>query len=244
MKIQYVYETGLRKPLNEDAILARSTRLRKKVVTMGVICDGMGGVGNGALASGICVSELEKWYDHQLIPFLQTQSLSNPIWKRRVQILGKRCIYKINRCLFEKMRKEQASMGTTMTMLLLIGENAFFFHIGDSRLYRFRSFFGFVDCRRITTDHAKEHRLTRCLGLNPDGLVDVKTWRVKRRDIFLLCCDGFWHFYDRDIWKKSFGETGKRTEEQAGRCLESWADYVMKRGERDNISALLLWEDS
>jgi PPM family protein phosphatase len=97
-------------------------------------------------------------------------------------------------------------MGTTLTVLMLNGLNAFVAHVGDSRLYLIRKgrILQISDDHSlvneqlkagvITQEEAKSSRfrnvITRSVGFEEDVLVDLLGLEIRKGDLFIICCDG------------------------------------------------------
>jgi PPM family protein phosphatase len=101
-------------------------------------------------------------------------------------------------------------MGTTIALLLLLGEAAVIAHAGDSRVYLVRDH----QAHQLTEDHSlvwsmlksgkftKEEAenwpysnvITRCVGTKPTIQVDTLFVECMAHDRFLLCSDGFHHY--------------------------------------------------
>ena len=145
-------------------------------------------------------------------------------------------------------------MKTTLTILLTDGCTAIWAHVGDSRLYHFRG-------RRIisrTVDHSiaqtlvsigdisevdlktspDRNHLTRVLGTEwdePKHVLDKKGYRLRRKDIFLICTDGLWERMDEKqaavmLRDDSLDETLKKL------CTQAVELETEKR--RDDITAI------
>lgn len=50
-EIAYCTEVGCRKSVNQDSLYIKQIRLEEKNILLAVICDGMGGLAQGELAS-------------------------------------------------------------------------------------------------------------------------------------------------------------------------------------------------
>jgi len=76
------------------------------------------------------------------------------------------------------------------------------FHIGDSRIYRFRQNSKAGDLELLTTDHRvwisdKKNYLSRAMGIDSHLDIDYKTLAIEEGDIFLMTTDGI-HDYLSD----------------------------------------------
>lgn len=238
MVFGYVYETGARKR-NEDALLFRSSLFADGELIFAAVCDGMGGMENGMEASSFCIREMETWFDRQLVPCISGAGKKEGKVEKVIRSKGF-CLYRqINRALFDRMRLEGKSMGTTALMCIIYKGSYYLFHIGDSRGYLLGKKFGIFSCRQLTKDHGNEKGLSRCLGLNKRWEPDFYKGRLGNRGM-LLCTDGFWRKYDKGIWKKCMDRRKMVKEQAIGKRLKEIAHYNMRMGERDNISALFI----
>ncbi|MGE3953887.1 MAG: Stp1/IreP family PP2C-type Ser/Thr phosphatase [Parachlamydiales bacterium] len=97
-------------------------------------------------------------------------------------------------------------MGTTLCLLRIEGERAYFGHVGDSRIYRMRG----GELLQLTEDHslvsqliragqlrpeeeqarAYRHVVTRAVGTRSKVLPTLGEIEVAKGDLFLLCSDG------------------------------------------------------
>ena len=76
MVVGYVYDAGKR-DLNEDSVLFRETLFKGGTLSMACVCDGMGGMDEGAYASSFCIAKLEEFYDQILVPFTANSGGTN-----------------------------------------------------------------------------------------------------------------------------------------------------------------------
>ncbi|MBD5465597.1 MAG: serine/threonine-protein phosphatase [Lachnospiraceae bacterium] len=235
----YVWEAGTVKQINEDSLLLRTVKTKNGSLLMGCICDGMGGVGNGETASGYVMEQLEKWFLQECLPAVKRS-------KSRIVIKGKgfRFFEKINKKLFEHMRQKALPLGTTASLLILFKGWGYIFHMGDSRIYQFRSCPVLKKAalvRQLTKDHKKdESTLTRCLGLTPDWEPDFCRFRIGKGSCgFLLCSDGFYRRLEQEqirCLSPKMLKDGRHIE----RRLKEIAERIKKKGEQDNLSALYI----
>ena len=93
-------------------------------------------------------------------------------------------------------------MGTTLAGLMPIGGAYFlWFHVGDSRLYRWRD----SNLTRLTVDHSAhaewvnngrlgkepgKNVITRAIGPNASVVADIEWDEWRSNDIYLICSDG------------------------------------------------------
>ena len=202
------------------------------------VADGMGGHSAGQIASELALKIAIKAYyaDSSLI----------------VEESLRAAIQQANGYIFDTARAipDRAGMGTTMTALVIRGEEAFIAQVGDSRCYLLRDH----DIRLITEDHswvfeqvkrgaltAEEavmspfrNVITRSLGNSPNVDVDIFTQDIKSDDQFLLCSDGL----SGEVCANEMREAmEKNSPSQAAQDL---VELALERGGRDNATVLIL----
>lgn len=162
-----------------------------------IVADGMGGHAGGEEASRIATVEIQK---HLLSNWDSSKSseelLQSALWEANEAILQD-----------QQNHAERADMGTTVVVVVFRpGESPCVAHIGDSRLYRWRSSLlelitqdhtwvaRALKMGDITIEEARNHPfrhvLSRCLGRDDLHEVDVQPLDVKSGDRLLLCSDG------------------------------------------------------
>lgn len=231
---------------NQDSLMLHQVLTRRGRVLMAVVCDGMGGLQKGETASGYLAERLQEWFYGSLLRALRKKK---PFWMIRRSL--DRTVYYVQEQLRQYGRKAQLDLGTTMSVLVLWESTYMIWHLGDSRIYRIRG-----DCRRkkgkrqggsrmaaecMTVDHVKgRNRLTKCVGSFGYFRPDYRMGTVKAGEAFLLCSDGFYHCVEEQELADILHPGQLREEQQAERRLKEIGDACMKRGERDNMSAVYI----
>ncbi len=159
-----------------------------------VVADGMGGHRDGALAARTVIETAKRHFN--------TGPISDPR-----TFLEDLCL-ESHQAISELGGNEERSPGSTCVVLYLSGPEAYWAHVGDSRLYHFRN--GMLLNR--TRDHsvaqlmvaqgriqetdvaisALQNQLYMRLGGNDNPEPDFGAAEVEADDIFMLCSDGFW----------------------------------------------------
>ena len=146
-----------------------------------VIADGVSAAEAGKEASEIAVQNfLTDYYD------------TPDEWT--VKTAGHRVLTAVNRWLFSLGRgftHAQRGYVTTLSTLIIKSHTAHIFHIGDTRVWRWRG----GKLKQITRDHslrlnATDTQLTRAAGLDLKLEVDYHAIPVREGDAFLLTTDG------------------------------------------------------
>ncbi|MCI6473926.1 MAG: protein phosphatase 2C domain-containing protein [Bacteroidales bacterium] len=165
-----------------------------------LVCDGVGGLSKGEIASGLVCVAFARMLDGQ---FCQGESMDKA---RFEEIL--RYAYDM---LYDNRRMGR-DMATTLAFLAIVSEGVFVAHIGDSRVYQIRPGMGIIFVtedhslvRELVKDgkiseeealtHERRNVITRCLRVVNKGekydeaTIDIIR-NVEEGDIFLVCTDG------------------------------------------------------
>lgn len=169
-----------------------------------VVCDGMGGMNAGEVASAIAVNTIKKWFAAER---LTDEILSND--KLLLQYIQD-AIQAADEAIKQdsKQNPEHEGMGSTIVLAWLLGKKVYVGWCGDSRAYRYNSKTGLVrlshdhsyvqelvDAGKLTEelafDHPDSNIITRSLG-DPRGKAqpDTRVFDLANEDIILLCSDG------------------------------------------------------
>ncbi len=240
-------DIGTTRENNQDSfcVLRARSRVRGNVL-MAVVCDGMGGLARGEVASGTVVTAFSDWFTKDLPMRIQECSL------KQVGDIWIEMLHGLNERLRDYGRAENIRVGTTFSGLLLMGTEYLWVHVGDSRIYLFRE--GEMD--QLTVDHTVANRdrgteiadvragnmLTQCIGVSRALEPDRGTGRLKRMDRFLLCSDGFYHRCRSADFAERIEKKMESGAEMTKLCREL-SQLMIERGERDNVTAVLVGAD-
>jgi protein phosphatase len=144
------------------------------------IADGVSGGAGRAAAESIVYSVLSDFYSTPA-----GVSPSNAL--STVIAATNRWLYAHNHVAGEK-----GSMLTSLSALLLSGKRFYLAHVGDTRVYLYRS----GQMQQLTVDHVwrggGRRLLRRAVGLDAQVLVDFVDEEIATGDVFLLMTDGVW----------------------------------------------------
>jgi protein phosphatase len=199
LKVAALTDIGMRRTTNQDAhavVLAPSLEMLRLRGHLLIVADGMGAHAAGELASKLAVDGIPHLYlKYTDLP--PNEALLRAIRETNTEI----------------HRRGQANidfhhMGTTCSALVLLPEQAWIAHVGDSRVYRLRG----QRLSQLTFDHSLQWELrasgqlpagsdlaaiipknviTRSLGPNPHVEIDLEgPLPIAEGDIYLLCSDG------------------------------------------------------
>lgn len=207
---------------------------------LAIVADGMGGHEGGQEASHIAVEAIEEVYAAAQEGDPQSWLLSGfRTAHERIQQQARQHL-------------ELYGMGTTATAVALLGNQLYYAHVGDSRLYRVHG----SQISRLTRDHSyvgrlvengimslqeaeahpQRHVLTAALGAGLEISPDVPEHPIplEKGDILVLCTDGLWSLLnEREICRVV------TSEKPSGAC-QTLIEMVRELGGPDNITVQVI----
>ena len=122
-------DIGTVKATNQDSICVFHADSVRGEIVMAIVCDGMGGLAKGELASATVIRAFEKWFHDELKHELY--QLDMRVIANKWELLLK----ELNLKIMEYGKQYRVNLGTTFTGMLIVGSAYFAVHIGDTRLY-------------------------------------------------------------------------------------------------------------
>lgn len=225
-------DKGRVRAANQDAYLDRPD------LGIWAVADGMGGHSEGALASRAIVEALAQ------VP--------------RPRFLGtsvrtiREVLERVNARLLEQAaaRPDGDLIGSTIVILIALGQHCAILWVGDSRAYRLRD----GDLTPVTVDHsqvqalidgglltheaAEDHPLSnvllRAVGSEGDLVVDGRIERLAAGDRYLLCSDGLYRELDPGTLAAMLGSAPPAD------VAHSLVHQACEHGGRDNVTAVVV----
>lgn len=250
MQFTFIAESdiGTTKETNQDSVLVKHGQYSGGDLLMAIICDGMGGLSKGELASATVIKAFDQWFDQDL-PY-ELESLD-------IQVVGGKWVLMLkdlNLRLIEYSKKENITMGTTFTGILFVNNQYVIVHVGDTRVYYLNE-----SVRQLTNDQTyvareikkgtmtekqakndkRRNMLLQCVGasasLEPEVYIGTQ-----EKGIYMLCSDGFRH----ELTQKEILGSLNPLSLADKKAMQSNAKYlielVKQRNEKDNISVVLI----
>ncbi|GFI24352.1 protein phosphatase PrpC [Lachnospiraceae bacterium] len=253
-------DVGISKSVNQDSITVKVANTIYGEAAFAVICDGMGGLEQGEVASSMVVHAYEQWFLREL-PQIFARGFAEDILEHMWYQLANDC----NNIIKDYGKTKNAAMGTTLTAVLLIGGRYYISHIGDCRVYVMGNGMEQLTCdqtyvaREVALGHmtpeqaqndARRNVLLQCIGMVNTVKPDFLMGDFYGGDSFLICSDGFRHLL-AEVELYDYCHTAledlpwflaKRLENShiMNRQLKCLIEANKARGERDNISAILI----
>ena len=124
-------EPGLVKKINQDSLCVMEARTGVGEILMAVICDGMGGLAKGEVASASVAQALSEWF----VKELPTQITNDNFWQE-IKLRWQQLLLDENQKISRYGKARGVQLGTTATAILLLNDEKYLIaHVGDSRVY-------------------------------------------------------------------------------------------------------------
>jgi protein phosphatase len=240
-----VTDTGRVRSENQDAIYLDPSG------TFLLLADGMGGHERGAEASNRTVEIIQSHLQPEVVRSELcdiTEGSGVPPEIVCLTSLIDDAVRSANETLFSINQAERLTryMGTTVVGLIFAGNHhLLWFHIGDSRLYRWRQ----GELNQLTADHSARKEwerkgrqgdapnrniITRAIG-PAAGVVAETAWESSHReDIYILCSDGVSDMVPTDQMVQILSENAS-VDTIANRLVDS----ANEAGGKDNASVVI-----
>jgi serine/threonine protein phosphatase PrpC len=202
-----------------------------------VVADGMGGHRGGATASRLAAQTVKAQYLGS-----ETADVASAL---------RDALARANARIYSEAQSnpDLRGMGTTTSALAVRGGEAWFGHVGDSRIYMVRD----GEIRQLTEDHSlvatmvreglltpkeaethpRRNVLQRSIGVGDDVEIDVRgPFDIREGDTFILCSDGL-HGLVKEPEMKDVAQL------QISRAADEFLRMAIERGAPDNVTVIV-----
>lgn len=253
MGFSAVYNTdvGIKKKTNQDSLAIKIADTPNGQVVFSLVCDGMGGLAKGEVASKEVITAFCNWFDTQFVEMVDNNSFSEELLR-----------YQWIRLAVEQNEKIKAygeqngfMLGTTISAILIYREMYYILHVGDSRVYEITS-----GIRQLTTDQTLVAReiaagrltpeqaetdsrrsvLLQCIGASPVVEPDFVVGQAAPGAHYMLCSDGFRHKITPQEMIERLGPGTCVDEAKMKEGCEFLTELVKYRKETDNVTVVLI----
>ncbi|MBW2453998.1 MAG: cyclic nucleotide-binding domain-containing protein [Deltaproteobacteria bacterium] len=245
-----VTDVGRKRVHNEDSYLI------DKDMGLFIVADGMGGHAAGEVASSMAVRIVHEVLTSQA-DVLQDRAEHGPRSEISTgQILGllEYAVKTASDRIHAEAQRDTSKrgMGTTLSLLLVIGSRGYVAHVGDSRIYMVRD--GVI--HQVTEDHTianellrlgmvtpdevervpSKNAITRAVGVYQHAEVDTLNLELLPNDQFVLASDGLTGYLDDagEVLNKHLAK------KDGDRSVQGLIDHANEKGGKDNITAVLV----
>lgn len=239
-------ERGIRRRVNQDALLVKCGVLGGERMILSVVCDGMGGLQKGEVASAAVVRAFSGWFEREWPVIARGMCV-----EERLFVSWEEMIQRVHGGIRKYGEKRGIQMGTTLTAMLFFRGRYYVVQVGDSRAYEVAE-----EVCQLTGDQTLVQReveegiltreqalrdqrrnvLLQCVGASLKVEPVYREGAVLEKAVYLLCSDGFWHEAEGEL-TYFLGLSGeKRMKERLKRMVRQ----CQTRGEMDDISAIVI----
>jgi len=243
-------DVGITKDTNQDSLTSMVINTTQGRMAFCILCDGMGGLEKGEVASASVINAFRNWALNDL-----PRLCEHPLEDATIRSQWEAIIDQQNNAIKAYGARQGVRLGTTAVVMLLTQTRYYILNVGDSRAYELTT-----EIRQITNDQtfvareiamghmtpeeaatdSRRNVLLQCVGASDEVYPDMFFGDVAHDAIYMLCSDGFRHeITAEEIYEKL----------QPGVLFD---DYTMQqntislielnkqRQERDNISVSLV----
>ncbi len=242
-------DIGRQREQNQDSIYTFESFLESSVgqdpFGIFVVADGMGGYQKGDIASNLAARTAAEYViRHIYLPYLSEEHSA-------AQIPLTEALQNAVHLANDAVVQQTPEGGTTLTMAVVMGRQAYLAHVGDSRAYLYHQ----GKLQQITQDHSLVARLVelgqatakeaqshpqrnvlyRAVGQTESLEVETYLQPIPANGYLLLCSDGLWGMITDDEMTSILNEAVSPQQ-----AAESLIDTANANGGDDNISVILV----
>lgn len=218
-----------------------------------ILCDGMGGHEHGEIASKTAAEELKKLF----ASLLKAENVNEIEGFEELLIQAvKNANDKVYELNVEKgLESDRRRMGTTVVAAILVGENVYIIHVGDSRCYIYDG----KETKLVTTDHNLANQLlqmgvftseeealaargskalTQAVGTGEGFFIRPTVYKTQMEPPFkiLLCSDGLTDVVEQEEIHKILSLNQSNPKNMSKKLIKK----AYKNGTQDNITVILM----
>ena len=241
-------DVGISKSTNQDSVLIKHATTDMGEVLMAIVCDGMGGLAKGELASATVIRAFSKWFDEELPYELENVDM---------QVIGGKwalMLKSLNARIMTYGQRLGANLGTTFSGILFVNDTYVIVHVGDTRIYHIGS-----TLRQLTTDQTfvareiargtmtpeqaktdkRRNLLLQCVGASKTVEPEVLCGYIEK-GVYMICSDGFRHEITPNEIYQLLNPANSVDENAMVNNARYLIELVKSRQEKDNISVALI----
>lgn len=251
LRYSAVTDVGRQREHNEDNFLV------DKKLSLFMVCDGMGGHAAGEVASALAVRVIHEEIKREidlLQDYVAAKTGVDRVTKRDITNMLEFAVNRASaRVHAEALRDpSKRGMGTTLVLLLVLGQQAFITYCGDSRVYLLRD--GVLE--QVTEDHtvynelirrkklprerieeiAPKNAITRAVGVFDHAEPESLVIDLVSGDRFLLCSDGLSGYFEDQPERLG----ALLSEASEDRVTQSLIEAANAAGGKDNITTVVV----
>lgn len=248
---------GVSKAVNQDAFCAICAESPFGEAALICVCDGVGGLASGEVASSAVIRELARWFEKDFPAYAAANLRAGSVDLAGIEAAWSDLLLDLNERMGRYSRDLNVRMGTTFTALL--AHEGFYAvgHVGDCRAYLWRG----GGCAQLTRDqtwiqeevdagrigpeaalaHPRGSMIWQAVGAQESLEPEFVFGELEDGDVLLICCDGLY----RRLGNNGVAEALRAMPDDADEsALLDALDVLVARavdaGETDNLTGVCL----
>lgn len=243
-------DIGNTKSTNQDSYNARIINTQTGRMAFAVLCDGMGGLSKGEVASASVVKAFCNWVDEKL-PVLCENGIDDEVIKNDWCVIATDYNEKIKN--YGKKCGLTSGVGTTVTAMLITEHKYYIINVGDTRAYEIMDKVAVltkdqtvvsreVELGNLTEEQAKYDArrsvLLQCIGASDYVYPDIFIGNTHKDAVYMLCSDGFRHEISNEEIYNYLNPSVMLDKDVMKRNMDTLVQINKQRQERDNITVV------
>ena len=243
-------DIGIVKDTNQDGMSVKVIDTPQGKMPFAILCDGMGGLAKGEVASTTLIAAFNGWVFDNLAVLC-----NKPIEDSDIRNQWERIIVSQKNNIKNYGARQGIRLGTTAVVMLLTESRYYILNVGDSRAYEIsdtlhqitedQTFVAReIQLGRMTPEEAKSDSrrnvLLQCVGASEEVYPDMFFGETKKDAVYMLCSDGFRHEITPDEIYEKFQPNASYSADAMNENSRSLIELNKSRSERDNISVVLV----
>ena len=240
-------DIGNVKKTNQDSYNVKviSTPMGKMVFA--IVCDGMGGLSMGELASATVVHDFNQWVLNRL-PLITAEKKIN---ERTIREDWENLIIASNEKISAFGKQQGFAIGTTLTAMLLTQDSLYIVNVGDTRAYQLTDkLVRLTDDQTLVAKEVRDGKITeeeaetdtrravllQGIGVTPHLYPQFFSGSVVKDAVYMLCTDGFRHVVKENEIFAALNPTKMVNAADMTANIKGLINLNKQRQERDNIT--------
>lgn len=242
-------DIGNVKDTNQDSYAVRVFTTSYGKMVFAVLCDGMGGLAKGEVASSTVVNAFLDWTQTKLPQLCNSGTVRDDCirsdWTKIAEDYNER--------IKQYGKSHGINLGTTVTAMLITDNRYYVVNVGDTRAYEIVNGanvitkdqtlvakeveLGIITAEQAETD-SRRSVLLQCIGASETVAPDFFFGNTEKDAVYMLCSDGFRHEISEQEIYQYFRPDVMLDQESMNANSRALIDLNKQRMERDNITVV------
>ncbi|MGI6755952.1 MAG: PP2C family protein-serine/threonine phosphatase [Atopobiaceae bacterium] len=243
-----------RRSSNQDSFGFATKICNGVEISLAVVCDGVGGLSQGEVASSTVVDTLKQWFDKT--DFILDDQAGDKILSSALMAPLDALVASANASIYRYGITQGSKMGTTLTCIVCARGHYLVVQVGDSRAYHVSG----AGAQLVTEDQTLAARqvlqgkmtreqekqspdrgiLLQAVGSQEAILPLYYEGSYREGDLFVLLSDGGWHMQESEGIARNFVPLLHGHERKLKKACEHVIKQDLSAGETDNIAVVAL----